>query len=206
MCNILDTSVNIEARTNLLIFVVDTSRGMAGENPKFMVDKLPNMAGNGIDAARRAIEEVSSNIQTILKKCNLAQIEITVLAFSKNAKWVSDVKNLNAEECEAKFSAACEKLNDKLSERSELPPAIIILASNEPYYDDYSTELEILKSNEEFNHAFKEAVIWGGDTNKDVLSDTGFKEIKNTYQPDIFIELVREKSYKAVFGSGVRYN
>jgi len=199
------TLTDKEVHTNLLIFVVDISRGMAAENSQFAVSKYPSLEGNGINAAKHAIEDVTTRIHTILEKSRVKQIEIAVLAFSENAEWVqlTDVKNLDAGGCIANFGAACEKLNDKLSVRniSEPPPAIIILASNE-FYRDCEKELEILKNNEVFRRAIKEAIIFGGDTNVKVLKEfTGIEEIQHTYRPEYFGELVSNKSYEFVLNS-----
>ncbi len=153
-----------------VIFVLDTSSGMAGE-------KIVKA------------NEVMREILDILKKCSARNadvvFEVNVLSFSTEAKWYFPqlvapedyhLDNLCAEG-EANLGNALKELNDKLSCSSMLispagfRPPIIFFISDGILSDHWEEALlEINQNNEWFKIATKIAIAVGEDADRDVLA------------------------------------
>ncbi len=171
-----DEVVEVNRRTMVLFFVVDTSGSMGGSK---------------IGTVNSAIEEIVPELKEISEKNADAKIKVATLAFSTGAHWVDSApvaaENFRWNYLDANgvtdLGEACNQLNEKLSRNAfmsettgSFAPAIFLMSDGEPT-DNYKHGLDKLKQNSWFKKAIKVAVAIGDDANQNVLADfTGNNE------------------------------
>lgn len=152
----------------------------------FMVDTSGSMLGAKIGSLNAAVREALNEVSEISKNNADAQIKVAALEFSSGASWMYD-KLIEAESFQwqdlqaaglTSFGAACEELNQKLSQShgwmteptGTRLPAIILLSDGGPT-DEWKHALDKLKGNPWFKNGCKIAIAIGDDADKDVLTE-----------------------------------
>lgn len=160
----------------------------------FMIDTSGSMYGSKIGSVNDAIENVLPMIGEISDENPDAEINVAVLEFSTETRWLYDepkeAKDFIWQKVEAdgltSLGEACEELNKKLSRTGGFmptstgsgyfAPAIILLSDGGPT-DNFDTGLKTLQGNQWFKNAIKIAIAIGDDADKDVLKQfTGSSE------------------------------
>ena len=175
------TSVERESvprKTVMLYFIIDTSGSMHGAR---------------IGAVNSAIEETLVKLQEMNEDSADAEIEIAMLEFSTQAKWVTPngpvkVENFMWQPLDAdgltSMGEAFRMLEQKLHKSSgfmqrasgSYAPVLFLMSDGEPT-DDYRTHLTKLKNNGWFKASTKVALAIGGEANDVVLEEfTGSRE------------------------------
>lgn len=160
----------------------------------FMIDTSGSMYGSKIGSVNDAIENVLPMIGEISDENPDAEINVAVLEFSTETRWLydepKDAKEFIWQKVEAdgltSLGEACEELNKKLSRTGGFmptstgsgyfAPAIILLSDGGPT-DNFDAGLRNLQGNQWFKNAIKIAIAIGDDADKDVLKQfTGSSE------------------------------
>ena len=160
----------------------------------FMIDTSGSMLGSKIGSVNDAIENVLPIIGEISDENPDAEINVAVLEFSTDTRWLydepKDAKDFIWQKVEAdgltSLGEACEELNKKLSRTGGFmptstgsgyfAPAIILLSDGGPT-DNFDAVLKTLQGNQWFKNAIKIAIAIGDDADKDVLKQfTGSSE------------------------------
>ena len=160
----------------------------------FMIDTSGSMYGSKIGSVNDAIENVLPMIGEISDENPDAEINVAVLEFSTETRWLYDepkeAKDFIWQKVEAdgltSLGEACEELNKKLSRTGGFmptstgsgyfAPAIILLSDGGPI-DNFDAGLKTLQGNQWFKNAIKIAIAIGDDADKDVLKQfTGSSE------------------------------
>ena len=160
----------------------------------FMIDTSGSMYGSKIGSVNDAIENVLPIIGEISDENPDAEINVAVLEFSTDTRWLydepKDAKDFIWQKVEAdgltSLGEACEELNKKLSRTGGFmptstgsgyfAPAIILLSDGGPT-DNFDAGLKTLQGNQWFKNAIKIAIAIGDDADKDVLKQfTGSSE------------------------------
>ena len=154
----------------------------------FMIDTSGSMYGSKIGSVNDAIENVLPMIGEISDENPDAEINVAVLEFSTETRWLydepKDAKEFIWQKVEAdgltSLGEACEELNKKLSRTGGFmptstgsgyfAPAIILLSDGGPT-DNFDAGLRTLQGNQWFKNAIKIAIAIGDDADKDVLKD-----------------------------------
>ena len=160
----------IPRRTLPIIFVINTSSSMYGSK---------------IGAVNTVMDEVVPQLREVSENNSDARIEIAVLEYSTEARWVNEVPiDINYFKWEhlkasglSNFSSACMALNEQLSNTTGFlrDPAgiympIIILISDSNPADDWEHNFRILKNNKWFCLSVKFAISIGDDVDRDFLT------------------------------------
>lgn len=159
-----------------------------------MIDTSGSMYGSKIGSVNDAIENVLPMIGEISDENPDAEINVAVLEFSTETRWLydepKDAKEFIWQKVEAdgltSLGEACEELNKKLSRTGGFmptstgsgyfAPAIILLSDGGPT-DNFDVGLRTLQGNQWFKNAIKIAIAIGDDADKDVLKQfTGSSE------------------------------
>ena len=157
-------------------------------NLLFVIDNSGSMAGEKLGAVNNAIRDVMSIMPEIQEDTADAEIKVSALKFSDDAKWiynepksVSDFKWKDlASEGGTNLSAAYDALATWLTKREhggQMPdiggvaPIIILMTDGMPTSYDWEKHLESLKKKGWFKVALKYALAVGIDTDEamDVL-------------------------------------
>ena len=187
----------------------------------FLVDTSGSMAGIRIGAVNSAIEEVVEKIKEMNETSADAIIEIALLTFDSNVRWLTadgPVKpenfyfnHLDASGLTA-MGEAFRSLEEKLHQSSgfmqrasgSYAPVIFLMSDGEPN-DDWTSNLALLKQNKWFNVSAKVALAVGDDANSHVLEQfTGHKEaVVPVSEKDVATKLAKMIAFIAVKSSQV---
>lgn len=177
----------------------------------FLLDTSGSMGGKPIGAVNAAIENVLPELITMNETNSDNEIQMAVLTFDSDAKWVFGEDGLISPE-ELKDSwqdlnadgltfmgAAFNALNEKLSvshgfmkhASGSVAPVLFLLSDGEPN-DDYKAGLQKLKANNWYQVAVRVAIGYG-ESNDDVLREfTGNSEtVLHTNDPNELKKLIR---------------
>ena len=156
-----------------LFILLDTSGSMEGAKIGSLNDCMCNII---IDFQEKAFDKT--------------EIEMSVLSFGREVKWMYDspksILNFSWKELHAggltPLGKTCIELSKYLNENSEIDKDnIILLLSDGCPTDDYEEGIDILHRNDIFNSAKRFAIALGDDADvKSLCSFTGFKE--NIYE------------------------
>ena len=184
----------------------------------FIIDKSGSMNGVKIGAVNHAMGEVIPELKKMMEDNSDANLEIAVLTFSQDAKWMTaapcKVDNFHWENIDTEsitnLGNALDNLNSKLSKNGQgfmkgakesYAPAFILLSDGQPT-DDYATALTKLQSNGWFKYGIKTAVAIGDDANKDMLAEfTG--TLENVIEVHNSKDLVKAIKFLSITSSNV---
>lgn len=188
-------------RNQCLIFLVfDTSGSMYGEK---------------IGSVNRAIEDALDEMQKLSDSNSYSQIEVAVLDFSDQAKWVADSPKTPCEfkkvwnplkaSGQTKLGLALKELNSKLKRKSHggwiddsrgvCPPGIIFLTDGAPG-DNWESGLALLKNNDWYNNAFKFCLIASDDGNSSERVVNVCKQLVNSGDGENGVHLISESNMR----------
>lgn len=201
-------------------------------NVIFVIDNSGSMAGEKIGAVNNAIRDVMSIMPDIQDDTGDAQIKISAMTFSDNAKWVCqepqtvedfkwhDVDTEGGTDLSQAYDALatylCKKSNGgKMPDFGGVAPIIILMTDGMPTSYDWEKHLAELKKKGWFKVALKYAIAIevNSDEAKDVLTKfTGTSEtVLTVYTAEalrkvikvIAITASKVKSSSATVGGGV---
>lgn len=172
MSNIFDKVEGIAKRTATVFFIIDQSGSMAGVK---------------IGAVNHAMGEVANELKKLMEDNADANLELAVLTFSQDAKWMSSapvsVDNFHWENIDAlnmtNLGVAIDELCKKLSKdkggfmkgaKESYAPAFILMSDGMPT-DNYQVALKKIQSNGWFKYGIKTAVAIGDDADKNMLAE-----------------------------------
>ena len=157
-------------------------------NLLFVIDNSGSMEGEKLGAVNNAIRDVMSIMPDIQEDTADAEIKISALKFSSDAKWIyNEPKSVSefkwkdiSTDGETNLSAAYDELGKWLTKKSnggQMPdiggvaPIIILMTDGLPTSYDWEIKLESLKRKGWFKVALKYALAVGIDTDEamDVL-------------------------------------
>jgi uncharacterized protein YegL len=187
----------------------------------FLIDTSGSMSGSKIGAVNSAVEEVLIKIKEMNDTSSDAIVEIAMLTFDSNVKWLTPngpvkpenypFNHLNANGLTA-MGEAFRSLEEKLHQNSgfmqrasgSYAPVIFLMSDGEPN-DGWESNLAALKKNKWFNVSAKVALAVGDDANTFVLEQfTGTSEaVVMVSDRDIASKLANMISFIAVRSSQV---
>ena len=174
----------------------------------FLVDTSANMAGGGIIAINKFMENAIIQLKELHEYNSDADIEIAVLKTSPETRWVTDglvdINSINRKdfkaEGEANIGAAYKALNEKLSVKNGFMKEVRIscvpcinLISNGDFTSAYEKSLDELKQNDWYKMGIKTACAFGDLYYESELAKfTGHKEqvIKENHV-NTFIKMIK---------------